>query len=315
MNVLLAMTDAVAQGVLWAVMTLGVYITYKVLDFADLSVDGTFALGGAVSAVLITRGVNPFLALLVSLLAGMVGGAVTGLLSTKLKIPGLLAGILTMLGLYSVNMRIMGRSNTPLLGEETVIALVESWLPLSRTAINLILGAIFCAVLIAVMYWFFGTEVGCSLRATGINGNMARALGANTDNMIILGLLLSNGLVALSGGLVGQSQGFADVGMGTGTIVIGLASIIIGDVVFRFLRGAFWMKLLGAVLGSILYRVIIAIVLQLGLDTNDLKLFSAVIVAIALSVPLIRQKAAAVGRRRKMRPRKNALPKGGSGHA
>ncbi len=293
MNVLLAMLDAVSQGVLWAVMTLGVFITYKLLDFADLSVDGTFALGGAVSATLIVKGGNPFLGLLVSMLAGMCAGAVTGLLNTKLKIPGLLAGILTMLGLYSVNMRIMGRSNTPLLGETTIVTLVGGVLPLPKNVVNLIIGVVFCAALVGAMYWFFGTEVGCALRATGMNGHMARALGANTDNYIILGLLLSNGLVALSGGLVAQSQGFADVGMGTGTIVIGLASIIIGEVVFRFMRGNFALRLVTAVLGSVLYRIIIAVVLQLGLDTNDLKLFSAVIVAAALALPRLIARAKA----------------------
>ncbi len=295
MNVLLAMQDAVAQGLLWAVMSLGTYISYKVLQIADLSVDGTFALGGAVSATLIVAGMNPYLALVFSLLAGMAAGAATALMNTALKIPSLLAGILTMLGLYSVNMRIMGKSNTPLLGEDTMVTLGMDWLPLNKTLVNLLIGFVFCAGIIAVMYWFFGTEVGCALRATGDNSKMARALGVSTNGMILLGLMLSNGLVALSGALVGQSQGFADVGMGTGTIVIGLASIIIGEVVFRFLRGSFALKLLGAVLGSVLYRVIIAVVLQLGLDTNDLKLFSALLVAVALAVPLLRQRV--LGRR------------------
>ncbi|MDL2254397.1 ABC transporter permease [Ruminococcaceae bacterium OttesenSCG-928-I18] len=290
MNVMLAMQDAFAQGLLWAVMSLGTYISYRVLQIADLSVDGTFALGGCISATLIVGGMNPFFALIFSLLGGMIAGAVTALMNTFLRIPSLLAGILTMLGLYSVNMRIMGKSNTPLLGEDTIITLAGNVLPFSKNVINLLIGIVFCVGLIAVMYWFFGTEIGCALRATGDNAKMARALGTNTDNMIILGLLLSNGLVALSGALVAQSQGFADVGMGTGTIVIGLASIIIGQVVFRFLRGNFALKLLAAVLGSVLYRVIIAIVLQLGLDTNDLKLFSAVLVAVALSVPLLREK-------------------------
>ena len=290
MNVMLAMQDALAQGLLWAVMSLGTYISYKVLQIADLSVDGTFALGGCVSAILIVGGMNPLLALVFSLLAGMAAGAVTALMNTFLRIPSLLAGILTMLGLYSVNMRIMGKSNTPLLGEDTIVSLISGWLPFPKTILNLIIGLVFCAGLVAAMYWFFGTEIGCALRATGDNARMARALGTNTDSMIILGLLLSNGLVALSGALVAQSQGFADVGMGTGTIVIGLASIIIGQVVFRFLRGHFALKLLGAVLASVLYRLIIAIVLQLGLNTNDLKLFSAILVAAALSVPLLREK-------------------------
>ena len=294
----MAMRDAAAQGVLWAVMTLGAYISYNILHFADLSVDGTFALGGAVSAVLVAGGMNPLLALLISVFAGMLGGTITGLLHTKLKIPGLLAGILTMLGLYSINMRIMGKSNTPLLGERTLETMLSEVLPFSRSIVSLIIGVAFCGVLVALMYWFFGTEVGCALRATGDNEKMARALGTNTDNMIILGLLISNGLVALSGGLVAQSQGFADVGMGTGTMVIGLASIIIGEVVFRFMRGSFATRLIAAVLGSIVYRVIIAVVLQLGLDTSDLKLFSAVLVAVALSVPLMRDRMNASKRAR-----------------
>ncbi len=290
MSVLRAMQDAVAQGLLWAVMSLGTYISYKVLQIADLSVDGTFALGGAVSAALIVGGMNPYLALIFSLMAGMVAGAATALMNTVLKIPSLLAGILTMLGLYSVNMRVMGKSNTPLLGEDTIVSLGLSWLPVNKTVMNLLIGAVFCAGLIAIMYWFFGTEAGCALRATGDNPKMARAQGVNTNFMVVLGLLLSNGLVALSGALVAQSQGFADVTMGTGTIVVGLASIIIGEVVFRFMRGSFALKLVAVVLGSILYRVIIAVVLQLGLDTNDLKLFSALLVAAALSVPLLRQR-------------------------
>lgn len=290
MNIVNAMWDAVAQGSLWAVMTLGVYITYKVMDFPDMSVDGTFALGGSVSAVMIVKGVNPLLALLVSIAAGMCGGFVTGLFHTKLKIPGLLAGILTMLGLYSINMRVMGQSNTSLLGEKTLLVLAGEYVSLSKTTINLMVGVLFCMLLMLGMYWFFGTEVGCALRSTGDNERMARALGVNTDSMKILGLVVANGIVALSGGLVAQSQGFADVSMGTGTLVIGLASIIISTVVFRFMQGNFMLRLLAAVLGSVLYRVIIAVVLQLGLNSNDLKLFSALLVAIALSVPMLRSR-------------------------
>ncbi len=301
MNVLLAMQDALSQGLLWAVMALGTYVSYKVLDIADLSVDGTFALGGAASATLIVMGMNPYLALLFSLLAGMVAGMATALMHTALRIPSLLAGILTMLGLYSVNIRIMGKSNTPLLGENTMIRVLENVYPLDTSHYNLLIGLVFCAALIAVMYWFFGTEIGAALRATGNNPNMSRALGINTNKMIVLGLMLSNGFVALSGGLVAQSQGFADVGMGTGTIVIGLASIIIGEVVFRFLKGNFAFKLIAVVLGSVVYRIIIAVVLQLGLNTNDLKLFSALLVAAALSIPLLRE-----------RTKTHKLQKGGS---
>lgn len=286
----LAMMDALAQGVLWGVMTLGAYISYKVLHFADLSVDGTFALGGAVSAVLVVSGTNPFFALLISMIAGLFGGMLTALMHTKLKIPGLLSGILTMLALYSINMRIMGMPNTSLLNLNTVIAVLMQGLGLNKLMANLLLGSVFCAGLILLIYWFFGTELGCAVRAAGDNDKMARALGVNTDNMLIVGLMLSNGLVALAGGLVAQSQGYADVGMGTGTMVIGLASIIIGDVLFRVLRRSFALKLLVAVLGSVVYRMIIAVVLQLGMNANDLKLLSAVVVVIALSVPLVRGK-------------------------
>lgn len=300
MNIVLAMVGALSEGVLWAVMTLGVFISYKVLHFADLSVDGTFALGGVVSAVLITKGVNPVLALLVSMLAGMAGGVTTALLHTKLKIPGLLSGILTMLALYSITLRVTGGAGNVAVMRtmDTLVIMLQRLLPLSRDVANILLGTVFCALLICLMYWFFGTEIGCALRATGDNERMARALGTNTDNMIILGLLLSNGLVGMAGGLIAQSRRAADVTMGTGTMVIGLASIIIGEVVFRFIRRNFALKLLAVVLGSIVYRIIVAVVLQLGLNTNDMKLLSALMVVIAMSLPLIRGKmrARALGR-------------------
>ena len=286
----LALQGAASQGVLWGVMALGVYITFKVLDFADLTVDGSFALGGAVSATLIVSGMNPYPSLLVALAAGMLSGVVTGLLHTKLQIPGILAGILTQIALYSINIRIIGAANVPLLGEDTVISLITEVLPLSKNWVTLILGAVVAAVLIGALYWFFGTEMGCAIRATGSNENMVRALGCNTDTMKIVGLALSNGLVALSGGLVAQSQGYGDVGMGTGTIVIGLASIIIGEVIFGS-RFNFAYKLLSVVLGSVIYRVIIAFVLRLGFRSTDLKLLTAIIVALALSIPVLRRSA------------------------
>ncbi len=289
MSILLAMYGAVSQGVLWGIMSLGLYITYKVLDFADLTVDGSFALGGAVNAALIVAGLNPLLALFISFIAGGISGVVTGLLNTKLKIPGILASILTMIALYSINIRIMGRANISLLGETTLMTQIATLLNTSTTTSSFITGLIFSIVIIMIMYWFFGTEVGSAIRATGNNERMVRAQGVNTDNMKILGLMIGNALVALSGGLVAQSQGFGDVQMGTGTIVIGLASIIIGEVIFGK-RFSFWYILMSVVLGSIIYRVIIAIVLQLGLTSSDLKLFTAVTVALALSIPVIKSK-------------------------
>lgn len=289
MNILLAIEGAVSQGVLWGLMTLGVYITFKILDFPDMTVDGSFALGGAVSAIMIVKGVNPWLALLPAMLAGMVAGAVTGILHTKVKIPGILAGILSMIALYSINIRIMGQANTSLLGESTVLTILGNIINVSTNNLALIIGIIVSIIVIFILYWFFGTELGSAIRATGNNEYMVRALGANTDTMKIIGLMLSNALVALSGAFVAQSQGYADVGMGQGTIVIGLASIIIGEVIFGN-RFNFAYKLVSVIGGSIIYRIIIAVVLQLGMKSTDLKLLTAVIVAIALAIPVIKPK-------------------------
>jgi putative tryptophan/tyrosine transport system permease protein len=290
MGIFQAMQGAAAQGVLWSIMTLGVYITFKILDFPDLTVDGSFATGGAVTAVLISHGADSFLALLAALIAGMVCGFITGFLHTKLEIPGILAGILTMIALYSINIRIMGQANIPLLGISTIISVVTGLFPtLSVNIVSMIIGLVFAAVCIAALYWFFGTEIGCSIRATGNNEYMVRALGVNTDKTKIIGLVLSNGLVALSGAMVAQSQGYADVQMGTGTIVIGLASVIIGEVLMGN-RFSFAYKLVSVVVGSVIYRVIIAVVLQLGLKSSDLKLLTAIMVAIALAIPVIKRK-------------------------
>ncbi|HIW35753.1 MAG TPA: ABC transporter permease [Candidatus Treponema faecavium] len=289
MGMLLAVQGAVSQGVLWGIMTLGVYITFKILDFPDMTVDGSFALGGSVSAVMIVHGIAPGFSLIAAFAAGAIAGIVTGLLHTKLEIPGILAGILSMIALYSINIRVMGQANTPLLGLTTLMTSWETLFALDRNLSSLIVGVIICAAVIAALYWFFGTEVGCAIRATGNNERMVRALGVDTDIMKIIGLALSDALVALSGGLVAQSQGYADVGMGTGTLVIGLASIIIGEVVFGR-RVAFWYYLMSVVFGSIIYRLIIAIVLQLGLKSTDLKLLTAVLVVAALSVPVLSKK-------------------------
>lgn len=294
MSIILAIQGAISQGLLWGIMALGVYLTFKILKYSDMTCDGSFAFGGCVSATLIVVfGWNPFLSLIVASIAGMLAGAVTGILHTKLKIPSVLSGILTMIALYSINIRVMGQSNTPLLGVDTVISKISNILPESFTSISnintwitMFFGVAFSIIMIGILYWFFGTEIGCAIRATGSNEDMIRALGVNTDSMKILGLTISNGLVALSGALVAQSQGYADVGMGTGTIVIGLASLVIGEAIFgKRLNFAF--KLTAVIVGSILYRIIIAVVLQLGLETTDLKILTAIIVTIALSVPNI----------------------------
>ena len=280
---------AISQGVLWGVMVLGLYITYKILDLADLTVDGSFALGGAVSAILIVNGWNPFLTFLISFGAGLLAGACTGLLHTVLRIPAILSGILTMISLYSINIRIMGKANIPLLGVDTMVTKLTNASGISSNLAALLVGLAFTAVLIGLMYWFFGTEIGCSIRATGNNEAMVRALGSNTKVNKVLGLMLSNALVSLSGALVAQSQGYADVQMGQGAIVIGLASIIIGEVLFGH-RFNFAYKLASVVCGSVIYRVIIGYILYKSLmQSTDLKLLTAVLVAAALSVPIIKE--------------------------
>ena len=290
-GIFLAIQGAASQGIIWGIMTLGVYITFKVLDFPDLTVDGSFALGGAVSAILISNGMNPFITLIFSFLAGSLAGLATGILNTKLQIPGILAGILSMIALYSINIRVMGgRPNIPLLGMATSLTIIQNILSLSKVMSDLLVGFIFSLFIVFIMYWFFGTEMGCAIRATGNNEKMIRALGVDTNIMKTIGLMISNALVSLSGALVTQSQGYADVGMGNGTIVVGLASVIIGEVIFGN-RFNFLYKLSSIVMGSIIYRIIIAIVLQLGLKATDLKLLTAIIVAIALSVPVLNKKA------------------------
>lgn len=310
MGILLAIQGAVSQGVLWGIMALGVYMTYRVLDIADLTVDGSFALGGSICATMITIGVNPWLSLIVAIAAGALSGAVTGFLHTKCDIPAILAGILTQIGLYSVNLRIMGRSNTPLLKLETMFKQLAALTGLSAAWVSLIIGVAFCAVLIALLYCFFGTEIGSAIRATGSNEHMVRSLGANTNFTKVLGLMLGNALIALSGALVTQSQGYADIKMGTGAIVIGLASIIIGEVLFSGKkRMAFGTKLFSVILGSVIYRIIVALVLQMGLNTDDLKLLTAILVAVALAIPV------AIDKQRQVQSYKASLGKEEDGHA
>ena len=284
--------STIAQGLLWALLALGVFITFRILDVADLTVEGSFPMGAAISAVLITMGVNPWITVLVAGVGGMIAGAVTGWIHTKLKIPALLAGILTMIALYSVNLHIMGKANISLLRMDTVYSAIHS-MGISNAVALTIIGVVVTIVVGLFLFWFFGTELGISVRATGVNPQMIRAQGVNTDSMIVLGLLLSNGFVAVSGALIAQSQGFADIGMGVGTIVIGLASVIIGEVLFAsssvvrklFGNSSFVLSLVAVVFGSIVYRIVIATVLYLGMPPNDLKLFTAILVALALSLP------------------------------
>ena len=281
-GIIAAIPGATAQGLVWGVMALGVYVTYKLLDIADLTVDSSLCTGGATSAVLILMGMHPLLSLVFAVFAGMLAGLVTGFLDTRLRIPAILAGILTQLGLYSINLRIMGKSSVALLRQPVVISL-------GNIPMALLIGVLVAAAVVAVMYWFFGTELGCAIRATGNNRKMVRAQGVNTDTMKIIGLVLSNGLVGLAGGLLAQYQGSANINMGRGAIVIGLASVIIGEVIFGA-RFNFAYQLGSIVAGSVIYQIVIAFVLQLGLSTEDLKLFSAVTVALALSVPALQKK-------------------------
>ena len=285
-SLLNAMPGAVTQGILWGIMAIGVYITYRILDVADLTVDGSLATGGAVCVILMRAGVNPWVALLRAFLAGVLAGLCTGLLHTRCGIPAILAGILTQLALYSVNLRIMsGKANTPI-GVDKYDLLVSQRYVRDLTPDNPIpLVLLILAVLIAVLYWFFGTEYGSSLRATGSNQHMARAQGINTRSTITFGLMLSNGLVALAGGLLAQYQGAVDVNMGRGAIVIGLAAVIIGEVLLGKLFRNFALKLVTVVVGAVIYYMVIQIVLQLGLNTNDLKLLTALVVALFLAIP------------------------------
>jgi len=288
--ILLSIQGAVSQGVLWGIMVLGVFITYKILNISDLTVDGSFALGGCVCAVMVVnKGVNPWMALLIAAFAGAMAGMVTGFLHTVFEIPAILAGILTQIGLWSVNLRIVGKSNIPLLNVSNVFTDFVAFTGLKQSQVSLIMGIVIAVIIIAVLYWFFGTEIGSALRATGDNIDMIRALGVNTKFAKMLALMVSNGLVGLSGALVCQSQKYADIGMGTGAIVIGLAAIVIGNVLMSHFR-SFSSKLTSAVVGSVVYFVIRAVVLRMGMDANDMKLLSAAIVALALGVPVIANK-------------------------
>lgn len=291
-SLLSALPGACAQGLIWGIMAVGVYITYKILDLADLTVDGTMCIGGAVCIMMMLNGHSVGIALFVAFIAGMLSGLVTGVFHTMMGIPAILAGILTQLGLYSINLRIMGSKSNQAINVDKYDLLVSlryvKNVPFYKNAI--FVSAIFVLVIIIVLYWFFGTELGASIRSTGSNPHMSRAQGINTDYCKILGLMLSNGIVALASGLYAQYQGFADVNMGRGAIVIGLAAVIIGEVVFGKIRGNFAFKLLSVVLGAIIYYLVIQIVLWLGLNSNDLKLISALLVAVFLSIPYVKRR-------------------------
>ena len=280
------MPGAVAQGLVWGLMAIGVYITFRILDVADLTVDGSIGTGGAVAAVLITNGCNLWVALLVAFLAGMLAGFATGMFHTMMGIPAILSGILTQLGLYSINLRILGNKANMAISANNFKLLVSARNVRHVDLTNPILALILFTIgLILVMYWFFGTEYGCALRATGANANMARAQGINTERGKVFGLMISNGIVALAGALLAQYQGFADVGMGRGAIVIGLAAVIIGEVIFSKIFINFGLKLLSVSIGAIIYYLVIQVVLWLGLNTNDLKLLTALLVAVFLAIP------------------------------
>ena len=287
-----ALPGAISQGLVWGIMAIGLYITYKLLDIADLTVDGSFCTGGAVGVVLITSGCNVWVSLLAAILAGMLAGLVTGLLHTACGIPAILSGILTQLGLWSVNLAIMGMKANQSLNVNKYDLLVSLRYLQDVTKGTrgfwqhpIFVAGLFTLVIIAVLYWFFGTELGCSLRATGANANMARAQGINTNVTIVLGLMVSNGLVALAGGLLSQYQGFSDINMGRGAIVIGLAAVIIGEVIFGKIFRNFALKLTAAVIGAIIYYIVMNFVLRMGLSTDDLKLLTALVVAVFLTIP------------------------------
>lgn len=285
MSVLNALPGAIAQGLIWGITAIGLYISYRVLDFADLTVDGSICTGAAVATMLILSGVNAWIAILLAFVAGMLCGLITGLFHTKMGIPPILAGILTQLSLWSVNLKILGQANRAL--NPRTLNLIITQLKITP-AIFILLG--FVAVIVAILYWFFGTELGSSVRATGANERMARAQGINTNFCKVFALMISNGIVALSGALLSQYQGFCDINMGRGAIVIALAAIIIGTTVVKRISHNFAIKLLGVALGGVLYYIVYQIIIALGFDTDLLKMLSAIVVAVFLAVPYWKKK-------------------------
>ena len=286
MSLINALPGAVAQGLIWGIMAIGVYLTFRILDIADLTVDGSLGTGGAVCIMLMLSGQNVWVAMAGATAAGMAAGLATGILHTFMGIPAILAGILTQLGLYSINLKTMGKANQAINVDKYDLLVSLRFIrkvPFYKNTILIVASAII--LLIVVLYWFFGTELGCSLRATGCNDKMARAQGINTDFNRVLGLMISNGLVALSGAMLCQYQGFADINMGRGAIVIGLAAVIIGEAIFGKVFRNFGFKLLAVALGSIIYYLVLQVVIWLGIDTDLLKLLSAGVVAVFLAIP------------------------------
>lgn len=289
MSFLSALPGAAAQGIIWGLMAIGVYITFRVLDVADLTVDGSMGTGGAVLVMCATSGMNIYVSMIIAFLAGCIAGLATGIFHTVFGIPAILSGILTQLALYSINLRILGNKANQSINVMNYDLIVS----LRNITQSIIVGLVIVFIFIAILYWFFGTELGHSIRATGNNQAMARANGINTNVNKIIGLVLSNGIVALSGALLAQYQGFADVNMSRGAIVIGLAAVIIGEVIFGKLFKNFALRLVACVIGGVIYYVVITFVLRLGLNANDLKLFSALVVALFLGVPYWKNKIAA----------------------
>lgn len=286
MALISALPGAAAQGLIWGIMAIGVYITFRTLDIADLTVDGTMCTGGAVCIMMMMNGYNVWVAMLAAFIAGMLAGLATGFFHTFMGIPAILSGILTQLALWSVNLKIMGKSNQALNVDKYNLLVSLRYIkgvPIFKNTIVIV--AIMIVVLIAILYWFFGTELGCSIRATGCNSNMARAQGINTNFNKVLGLMISNGLVALSSALLAQYQGFADINMGRGAIVIGLAAVIIGEAIFGRIFRNFALTLLSVGFGAVIYYLVLQVVIWLGVDTDLLKMFSAIVVAIFLAIP------------------------------
>ena len=293
-----AMPGALAQGLIWGIMAIGLYITYKVLNYSDLTVDGTMATGGAVCIMLMMQGVNTWIALLCAVLAGMLAGMVTGLFHTRMGIPAILAGILTQLSLYSINLVIMsGKANQAVSVNKYNLIVSSRYVKEISLRNPIFITAIVLALLIAFLYWFFGTEIGCSLRSTGANAAMSRAQGVNTNRATVLGLMISNGIVALASAMYSHYQGFVDVNMGRGAIVIGLAAVIISDVIFGRIFINFALKLIAVAIGAVIYYAVIQVVLWLGLDTNLLKMLSALVVALFLAIPYWKSKLRVKGGR------------------
>lgn len=292
-NSILILEGAINQGILWGIMAIGVFITFRILDFPDLTVDGSLSLGAAVCARMLTLGYGTIFSILIATIAGLLAGYLTAFLHNKFKIPAILSGILSQLSLYSINLRIMSKPNISLINSETIFTktsklFLKFGISINSELLVLIIGLVITIIIVSILYWFFGTEIGCVIRATGHNPAMVRAQGQNTQITTTLALMISNGLVALSGSLIAMHQGYADVQMGVGSIVVGLAAIVIGEVIFKK-RNSFFEILLTIVYASIVYRLIIALVLKAGLKTNDLKVFTAIIVSLALASPELRK--------------------------